>query len=80
MRAESLRDGYDVSELCYDWCYSTQTLSLQCLEEIVFMPTVSDVLVRYMDGMTLVLLNLPGIFENLIRHHDAALRGQDIMT
>jgi hypothetical protein len=53
---------------------------VQCLEEVVFMPTVEDVLVKYMDGITSVLLNLPGIFENLTlvcsttwaRHDDLA--------
>jgi hypothetical protein len=29
---------------------------MQCLEELVFAPTVKDVLVKYVDGMMSVLL------------------------
>ncbi|KAH9065848.1 Rho GTPase activation protein [Lactarius vividus] len=35
-----------------------------CLEELVFSPTVKNVLVKYMDGMTSVLLSFCEIFED----------------
>jgi hypothetical protein len=38
-----------------------QSLPFQSLEEVVLMPTVKDVLVKYMDGMTSVLQGLHGI-------------------
>ena len=41
---------------------------MQCLEELVFTPTVKNVLVKYMDGMTSVLLSLRELFENLTRY------------
>ena len=70
MRAENLGDGYDVNDiLCYDidWCY-LKPLPMQCLQELVFAPTIKDVLVEYMDGMMSVLLSFCGFFENLTRH------------
>ncbi len=45
-----------------------QTLPMQCLEDLVFTPTVKDVLVKYIDGMMSVLLRLRGIFENLTQY------------
>ena len=37
---------------------------MQALEELVFTPTIKDVLVKYMDGMMSVLLLCPyGIFR-----------------
>ena len=64
MRAENLRDGYGVSDIR---CYSIdhQTLPMQCLEGLVFTPTIKDVLVKYVEGMGSVLLSLRKIFENL---------------
>jgi hypothetical protein len=52
-RAEYLGDGYDVSDiLCYDIeLYLHQTSQIQSLEELIFTPTIKDVLVKYMDGM-----------------------------
>jgi len=41
---------------------------MQCLEDLVFTPTVKDVLVKYIDGMMSVLLRLRGIFENLTQY------------
>ena len=55
-----------------------QTLSMQCLEELVFTPTFKDVLVKYMDGMMSVLLSFHGIFESLTRH--AAQHAQSMAT
>ena len=40
----------------------------QCLEELVFTPTIEDVLVRYMGGMVSVLLRLRTILVNLTRY------------
>jgi hypothetical protein len=58
IRIEDLEDGYHVSStLCYndiDSCY----VGTQCLEELVFTPTIKDVLTKYMDGMMSVLLGL----------------------
>ena len=45
-----------------------QTLPMQCLEQLVFTPTVKDVLVKYMDGMMSAVLSLNVIFENLTQH------------
>jgi hypothetical protein len=59
-RAEYLGDGYDVSDiLCYDidLCLH-QTLKTQSLEELIFTPTVKDILVKYMDGMMSVFIRL----------------------
>ena len=39
----------------------------QCLEALVFTPTVKTVLVRYMDGVVLVILNLLEISKTLTR-------------
>jgi hypothetical protein len=68
MRVENLEDGYHVSgTLCFDdidSCY----VGTQCLEELVFTPTIKDVLTKYMDGMMSVLFSLQKIFENLTRH------------
>jgi hypothetical protein len=67
MRAEYLGDGYDVSDiLCHDIRCLHQTSQTQCLEELIFTPTIKDVLVKYMDGMMSVLFNLYGIFQSLI--------------
>jgi hypothetical protein len=49
-----------------------------CLEEDFLMPTVKDILVIYMDGMTSVLQSFWGIFENLTQH--AALCVQSMTT
>jgi hypothetical protein len=54
------------------------TLPMQCLEELVFTPTVKDILVRYVDGMMSVLFILCTIPQNLIRH--AAQHAQSMMT
>jgi hypothetical protein len=58
MRVENLEDGYHVSAtLCYDnidLCY----VAIQCIEELVFTPTIKDVLRKYMDGMMSVLCGL----------------------
>ena len=35
---------------------ATPTLPIQLLDELIFAPTIKDVLVKYMDGMMLVLL------------------------
>jgi hypothetical protein len=51
--------------LCYATISIDATSKTQCLEELVFTPTVKNVLVRYMDGMTLVLSSLLDISENL---------------
>jgi len=51
---------------------------MQCLQELVFTPTVKDVLVGYMDGMMSVLLGLRRIFESLTRH--AAHHAQSMAT
>ena len=40
---------------------------MQCLEELIFTPTVKDVLVRYLDGMVSVLSFHRGIHQNLTR-------------
>ena len=44
------------------------TAKTQCLEELVFTPTIEDVLVRYMGGMVSVLLRLRTILVNLTRY------------
>ena len=44
------------------------TTKTQCLEELVFTPTIEDVLVRYMGGMVSVLLRLRTILVNLTRY------------
>ena len=53
---ENLEDGYQVSiTLCFDdidSCY----VATQCLDGLVFTPTIKDVLTKYMDGMMSVLL------------------------
>ena len=68
IRVENLEDGYLVSgTLCFDdidSCY----VATQCLEDLVFTPTIKDVLTKYMDGIMSVLLGLEKIFENLTRH------------
>jgi hypothetical protein len=57
MRAEDLGDGYDVSDiLCYNFIDATSKLPIQCLEELVFTPTIKAILVKYIDGMMSVLL------------------------
>ena len=38
---------------------------MQLLEELVFTPTIKDVLVKYMDGMVSVLLCNYGILQSL---------------
>jgi hypothetical protein len=55
-----------------------QMFPMQCLEELVFTPIVKNVLVKYMDGMTSVLLSLYGIVQNLTRH--AAQHAQSMTT
>ena len=66
VRAESLRDGYDVSDiLCYDIIDAIPILPIQLLEEIIFTPIIKDVLVKYMDSMMSVVLCPYGIFQNL---------------
>ena len=79
VRAECLGDGYDVSDLLYydiNTCY--RTLPTQCLEQLVFTPTVKDVLAKYMDGMMSALLNLHRLFEDLTQH--AAQHVQSMTT
>ena len=39
---------------------------MQCLEGLIFTPTVKEVLVKYMNGMMSVLSCLCGIVQNLI--------------
>ncbi|KAH8986340.1 hypothetical protein EDB92DRAFT_2022602 [Lactarius akahatsu] len=39
-----------------------------CLEELVFTPTIKDVLIKYMDGMMSVQFTFRGIFEDSILH------------
>ena len=59
-------------------------LESQCLEALVFAPTVKNVLVRYMDGMVSVLLCLCEIFEEFdtvcstarTQHHDLAMNAR----
>jgi hypothetical protein len=70
IRSDYLGDGYDVGDiLCYNIVVApTETLPMQCLEELVYTPTMKDVLIKYMGGMMSVLLSLCGIFENLTRH------------
>ena len=56
-------------------------LESQCLEELVFTPTVKNVLVRYADGMVSVILSLREIlkvFDTVCssartKHHDLAM-------
>ena len=58
IRVENLEDGYHVSgTLCFDDINSCYVVT-QCLEELVFTPTIKDVLTKYMDGMMSVLLDL----------------------
>ena len=67
MRAEYLGDGYGVSSILHyniD-CFLHQTSQTQCLEEIVFTPTIKDVLVKYMDGMMSVPYSLYRILQRL---------------
>jgi hypothetical protein len=45
---------------------ATPALPMQFLEQLVFTPTIKDVLNKYMGGMMSVLLCLCGIFQNLI--------------
>lgn len=55
-----------------------QTSPMQCLEELIFTPTVKDVLVRYLDGMMSVLSFHRGIHQNLTR--SAAKHAQIMAT
>jgi hypothetical protein len=41
---------------------------MQCLEELVFTPTIKDVLVKYMNGVMSVLLCPYGNFRSLTWH------------
>jgi hypothetical protein len=51
MRVENLEDGYQVRvTLCYD-NIDSRYVAIQCLDELVFTPTIKDVLTKYMDGM-----------------------------
>ena len=78
-RAEILRDGYDVSDiLCYDIIIAVSILPMQLLEEILFAPTIKEVLVKYMDTMMSVVLCPYGIYQNLTWH--AAKHAQCIMA
>ena len=56
LRVENLGDGYHVSSRLsfddIDSCYVCH----QCLEELVFTPTIKDVLTKYMNGIMSVLL------------------------
>jgi len=54
------------------------TPKMQCLKDLVFTPTVKNVLVKYMDGMMSVLLSLREIFENLTWY--AAQHAQNMAT
>jgi len=54
------------------------TPKMQCLEELIFTPTVKNVLVKYMDSMMSVLLSLHEIFENLTWY--AAQHAQNMAT
>jgi hypothetical protein len=68
MRVENLEDGYQVRvTLCYD-NIDSRYVAIQCLDELVFTPTIKDVLTKYMDGMMSVLFSLQKIFEKLTRH------------
>ncbi|KAH9010252.1 hypothetical protein EDB84DRAFT_1136023 [Lactarius hengduanensis] len=49
-----------------------------CLEELVFTPTIKDVLIKYMDGMMSVQFTFRGIFEDSILH--AARHAQSMTT
>ena len=52
----------------YPKIFVDATTKTQCLEELVFAPTINDVLVRYMDGMVSVLLRPRKILVNLTRY------------
>ena len=58
LRVENLEDGYHVSAtLCFD-DIDSYYVATQCLEELVFTPTIKDVLTKYMNGMMSVLICL----------------------
>ena len=67
--------------LFYTKVWIEARLELQCLEALVFAPTVRNVLVRYMDGMVSVLLCPREIFEEFdtkcstarTQYHDLAM-------
>ena len=62
-----LGDGYDVSDI-YAMILQYQTLPWQCLEALAFAPTVTDILVKYIDGITSVLFSYCGKIENVTQY------------
>ncbi|KAH9051875.1 hypothetical protein EDB87DRAFT_631112 [Lactarius vividus] len=75
-RVESLGDGYDVS-LFYARMFFDVTPKTQCLAELVFAPTVKNVLVRYMDGMTAACTKHGSLAMSTSAEVENALAGTD---